>query len=437
MKKLSLSTQIIIILVIIFLLSSVAFSLTSLSVIKRIVRDETYSTLSSYAILLDEDSDEQMTKFKIDVSYIVKTDRNMDIYDPLNIYKEEDVEGILKDVYSQREKYSDDFNSFIVRSTYENKNYTIYYAYKTEDNMHTFTLVFTNETTSNPFFISLVARINLIFFVIMIVTLIVLFLWINSITRRLKNIQRYVLDLTNENQSSKIDDNGLDEVSELSRSVEHMKEEILHNDKIKQEMLQNLSHDFKTPIAVIKNYAEAIDDEVEEPKLAAKKIVEQADILKNKVTKLLQYNSLEYLSKDRDFEDVDMGEIISDILVNYKYQLSELNVEVTKEDDVFFKGYKENWYTVVENIIDNAKRYAKSEIKILLKKDKLVIYNDGDPLEEKFIKDLFKPYEKGSSGQFGLGMSIVQKTVSFFNYNLKAKNENIGVSFIIEAENDK
>ena len=46
---------------------------------------------------------------------------------------------------------------------------------------------------------------------------------------------------------------------------------------------------------------------------------------------------------------------------------------------------------------------------------------------------MFKPYEKGSKGQFGLGMSIVQKTVNFFNMSLSVKNEEpIGVSFIIE-----
>jgi len=268
----------------------------------------------------------------------------------------------------------------------------------------------------------------------MLVTMILIFIWSHRLTARLKRIQTYVLDLTDENKDMKINDDGCDEVSELSRSVEHMKEEIVHNEHIKQEMLQNLSHDFKTPIAVIRNYAEAMDDGVEDPVIATKKIIEQADILKNKVNRLLQYNSLEYLSKDKEFEDILMNEIINDIVINYKHQLGDIKLSTELEEEVYFKGYKENWYTVVDNIVDNAKRYAKSEIKIILKKDKLIIYNDGDHLEDKFVDEIFKPYEKGSKGQFGLGMSIVQKTVNFFNMTLSAKNENVGVSFTIEGK---
>lgn len=59
------------------------------------------------------------------------------------------------------------------------------------------------------------------------------------------------------------------------------------------------------------------------------------------------------------------------------------------------------------------------------------IYNDGEHIDEQFIKNSFKPYEKGSKGEFGLGMSIVKKTVDFFNMQLIVKNEPIGVSFII------
>ena len=103
-------------------------------------------------------------------------------------------------------------------------------------------------------------------------------------------------------------------------------------------------------------------------------------------------------------------------------------------DDVNFKGYRENWYTVVDNIIDNAKRYAKTTIKIILKPNKLCIYNDGEHIDEKFINSEFRPYEKGSKGQFGLGMSIVSKTVDFFGMKLSVTNEDVGVTFKISKE---
>lgn len=432
MRKLTLSTQLILLSIIIFLTSAIVFSVTSIQVISRIIEDETCKTLSSYAILVDKDSDSNINKFKIDISYVIKDGNDYYEYPDKTKVDKSLIDAIITDVKAKKAEYPNGSNIFIARNKYKNNDTTYYYAYKTEDNMQNYTIVYTSAATINPLFMSLAFRINLIFFIVMVVIIIVLYFWINSITKRLKNIQKYVLDLTDENKDMKINDKGDDEVADLSRSVEHMKEEILYNEHTKQEMLQNLSHDFKTPIAVIRNYAEALEDGVEDFDVATKKIIEQADILKKKVNRLLQYNSIEYLTKDREFEDVYMNEIITNVLTNYKHQLEGIKLDICMNEDVYFKGYSENWYVVVENLVDNAKRYAKSEIKILLKKGKLFFYNDGEPLEEKFVQNLFKPYEKGSKGQFGLGMSIVQKTVAFFNMNLTARNETIGVTFTIE-----
>ena len=108
-----------------------------------------------------------------------------------------------------------------------------------------------------------------------------------------------------------------------------------------------------------------------------------------------------------------------------------MKITLDLDEEVTFLGYKENYYTVVDNIVDNAKRYAKEEIKIVLKKDRLRIYNDGEHISKDFIENAFKPYEKDSKGQFGLGLSIVRKTLDFFNMQIKAVNEEVGVSFII------
>ncbi|PKK96935.1 MAG: sensor histidine kinase, partial [Tenericutes bacterium HGW-Tenericutes-3] len=74
----------------------------------------------------------------------------------------------------------------------------------------------------------------------------------------------------------------------------------------------------------------------------------------------------------------------------------------------------------------------KHKIVITLKQKKLTFFNDGEPISQKFVDRLFRPYEKGSKGQFGLGMSIVQKTCTHFNLKLKVENVNQGVMFTIE-----
>ena len=125
-----------------------------------------------------------------------------------------------------------------------------------------------------------------------------------------------------------------------------------------------------------------------------------------------------------------MSEVIKEVVQGYKFQ-TEFKIDLDIDEDVTFLGYRENYYTVVDNIIDNAKRYAKSQIKIVLKKDRLRIYNDGEHISEAFVENAFKPYEKDSKGQFGLGLSIVKKTLDFFDMQIKVVNEEVGVSFII------
>lgn len=88
----------------------------------------------------------------------------------------------------------------------------------------------------------------------------------------------------------------------------------------------------------------------------------------------------------------------------------------------------------MENIVDNAYRYVDKKIKIILKNDYLEIYNDGEPIDNDNIEALFQPYEKGTKGQFGLGLSIVHKTCTMYGYNVAAVNQETGVSFIIEKK---
>ena len=253
--------------------------------------------------------------------------------------------------------------------------------------------------------------------------------WINKLLKRLKALQNHITNMSKEKYEVEYLDDGDDEIRELSESIEIMRLEIKDSETTKREMLQNVSHDFKTPIAVIKNYAEAIVDGVVDTS-DANIIIKQADILRTKVNQLLQYNRLEYLNKDKPLEEVDLADVCNEVVNNHKVNTKiEFKLEL---EPCVFEGYRENFVTVVENIVENALRYAKTVIYIQTKENKVTIYNDGEPIEEKFLNSKFKPYEKGSKGEFGLGMSIVQKTLDFFGLSLSIYNEERGgVSFII------
>lgn len=258
---------------------------------------------------------------------------------------------------------------------------------------------------------------------------IIILFWSKITVERVKRLSGEVELLTSNAYRKPIAIDGADEITELARTIEKMRREIERSDKIKQEMLQNLSHDFKTPIAVIQSYAEAINDGVTGPE-EAHIIIKQAEILNQKVKQLLELNKLEYLKSQQEYEEVRIKDLIQNIVNNQKFRK---NIEFElKLDDSTYYGIKDNFYTAFNNIVDNAIRYAKTKIVIELQNKKLTFFNDGEPISKNFIDQTFKPYEKGQKGQFGLGMSIVQRTCEHFNLKLSVENVSKGVKFTIE-----
>ncbi len=440
MKKLGISSQLVTLFVLVLLVATILFSIITFSTVYGVAEGEVYSRLSTYSAMLNNDFGprERNDTFRdfpdMQIAYYTKRNDvefqvSADLYTK---YITEEELGLLINQIKTKSESLPTSNNYRAQGSLTTTYGKMYYVCQVRDNFNNYTIMFTGTSYTQGLISNLSLRLILIFLALVFVAIIVIYLWNNRFARRIKRLQDHILNLPkNKYEDSYIDEYG-DEIGQLSLSVEKMRMEIGKNENTKQEMLQNLSHDFKTPIAVIKSYAEAIQDGVESTENLSV-IIEQADLLKNKVNRLLQYNSLEYLDKSKEFEDVNMYELINEVVLSYKYQ-TKLNFDLDLDENIIFKGYRENWSTVISNIIDNALRYAQSEIKIVLRENRLRIYNDGEHIDEKFINDIFKPYEKGSKGQFGLGMSIVQKTVNFFNMNLEVKNEEpIGVSFIIKA----
>ena len=76
-------------------------------------------------------------------------------------------------------------------------------------------------------------------------------------------------------------------------------------------------------------------------------------------------------------------------------------------------------------------RYADKTIKITAKNNRLTLYNDGPNIDPALLEGIFTPFRKGIKGEFGLGLSIVKKTLNILGYDITIKNEKKGVSFHI------
>ena len=261
----------------------------------------------------------------------------------------------------------------------------------------------------------------------------VLILWSTLIVRKIEKIKDMVDNIDNPNYDSSISFSTDDEIKSLAKAIEDMRITLINQEKYRNRMYQNISHDFKTPLTVIKTYVEAVYDGVEDEKTALKVIDKQSKKLEQKVHSLLYLNKLDYLmeSKNIKIEKVDMNKIINEEIEKFKFHRKNINFILEKDKKSVYYGTYERWETVLDNILGNFMRYAKTEIKITLKQNRIVLFNDGEKIDEDFLDVIFTPYRKGIKGEYGLGLSIVKKTLNIINYDIKIKNNKKGVSFII------
>lgn len=263
---------------------------------------------------------------------------------------------------------------------------------------------------------------------------IILMLWVAYLIHPLNQIRAYIEKIKMGKEAT-LKVNREDEIGELAHALINMREELKRQEKTKEEMIHNISHDLKTPIATIKSYAESIKDGVYPYDTLEKSvdvIIENAERLEKKVHSLLFMNRIEYLaSQEQDEVMCDMKEVVETVVLNTKLIRPEIEVETNLQSS-YFRGGDEAWRGAIENILENAFRYAETQIVITLDEKQLCIYNDGPQFKESQIETMFKPFEKGQGGKFGLGLSIVQKVVSANKYRVVAENvETGGVIFII------
>ena len=294
------------------------------------------------------------------------------------------------------------------------------YAFMASDNVQTNCLIQNGRT------------VYVIVIAFMIVFLIIL-MWVFSIIHPLNLIRDYIEQIK-DGKEVELHLNRDDEIGEMANAIVKMNDELKKQDKAKEDMIHNISHDLKTPIATIKSYAESIKDGIYPYgtlESSVDVILDNAQRLENKVHSLLYMNRVEYLvASDAEGVVTNMKDVVEQVVLNSAVLRPEIQV-ITDVEEVFFDGLIEAWRVAIENIMENAFRYAKSYIKIEVREDWLCISNDGPKMPEDRIESLFRPYEKGEGGRFGLGLSIVFKVCKANHYIVKGENSDDGVRFII------
>ena len=276
---------------------------------------------------------------------------------------------------------------------------------------------------------------------VIIVLLVFVFSWIpalllsNYLTKPLVDLERKVKRIADNQWDEKVELNRQDEIGKLGESVEYLRNRLIRQDEAEQSFLQNVSHELKTPVMVIRSFAQAILDGIY-PKgdltSSIEVIDKEAETLENKIRNLLYMTKLDYIADyDKNIESFSMDTLIKEVVERFSWNRPDLKWNLDL-NPVTIQGDIEQWKVAIENLLNNQLRYAETQIKISLNNDLLHIYNDGPSIDKKTLSNMFTKFNKGYKGEFGLGLAIVYKILQIHNCRISVKNEDVGVSFFIE-----
>lgn len=244
--------------------------------------------------------------------------------------------------------------------------------------------------------------------------------------------------------------------SELEKDIE-AKSKI---DEMRKQFISDVSHELKTPIALIQGYAEGLVENVttdeESRKFYTEVILDEANKMDKLVKRLLELMKLEY--EDRKFNDdkFDLVELINSVVKNSKVVLAEQKIEVDFSEENPIYVYADEFYIeqVVTNYFTNAIKNAEEvdklkQIKISIKKSKeqgkyrVTVFNTGKKIDEENLNRIWTRFYKvdtartRSKGGTGIGLALVKAIMTKYNSAYGVKNKKNGVEFYFDIQEAK
>lgn len=244
-------------------------------------------------------------------------------------------------------------------------------------------------------------------------------------------------------------------ISELKSANNELQTDIEHKiqiDEMRTEFLSNVSHELKTPIALIQGYAEGlrenITDDEESRDFYCEVIVDEACKMNKMVKKLLSLNQIESGNNQVSFERFDIAELIQDIIASTNIFFQQKNVvlqyEITNPIYVWADEYMIE--EVITNYISNALNHVDFEriIKITLEQEEEVVrvsvFNTGELIPEEELDNIwikFYKVDKARTREYGgngIGLSIVKAIMTSMNQECGVINKEKGVEFWFELD---
>lgn len=252
------------------------------------------------------------------------------------------------------------------------------------------------------------------------------------------------------------EDYGIEEINELNNVLNYARSEIENTEELRKDLMANVSHDLKTPLTMIKAYAEMARDincdnrEKTEENLSV--IISETNRLNVLVNDVLNLSKFQNGKDIMNLHNYDLIESINEILERYKiieetenYKFI-LNIPAT----AIVKADKNKIEQVIYNLLNNAINYTGKDllvtINVIESKNKYIveIIDTGKGIEPKDLPLIWNKYYKKEKNHqrnvvgTGLGLSIVKNVLTSHNFDYGVEsNKNKGTKFYFEITKEK
>lgn len=308
-----------------------------------------------------------------------------------------------------------------------------------------------------------------------VVAISILAIWFLSqrLTKPLEELTDISIRMSNLDFNAKYESGGEDEIGVLGQNFNKMSKELEQTiselktannelqkdiekkeriDDMRKEFLSNVSHELKTPIALIQGYAEGlkecINDEAESRDFYCEVIIDEAAKMNNMVKKLLTLNQLEFGNDQISMECFDLTELVRGVVNSAQLLADQKDAQIlfVQDTSVYVWGDEFKIEEVVTNYVSNAINHIDGERKIEIKMQRreghirLSVFNTGKPIPEEDIDKIWIKFYKVDKartreyGGSGIGLSIVKAIMESMNQKFGVNNYENGVEFWFELE---
>ncbi len=276
--------------------------------------------------------------------------------------------------------------------------------------------------------------------IVIILSIVIAFFISNAITKPILKITDKAKKMGKGDLNVVFESSNISEIDELSETLNFARDEMKKTDDYRRDLMANVSHDLKTPLTLIRSYAEMVRDLTYKDDIKREEhlnvIINETDRLNNLVNDILVLSKLESNAEELDIEKYDMIAQIKEVIS--KFEILEItenyNFIYSGPETAIIEADRDKMSQVIYNLVNNAINYTGDDMNVYINVTKnrhgylIEIIDTGKGIDSETIKHVWNRYYKTEKKHkrnkigTGLGLSIVREILEKHNFKYGVKS---------------